>query len=82
MLRAFERDDLGHALDGVLGRDVGDLERRRDEAVHGGDVDDPPQPRSYMPGSTSRTSRNGASTMIRMIRENSSGGNSCTGATC
>jgi hypothetical protein len=38
-----------------------------------------PQPRSYMPGSTARESRNGASTMSRCMKRHVSGGNSCTG---
>ena len=36
----FERRHLGEADDAVLGRDIGRLERRGDEAVRRGDVDD------------------------------------------
>ena len=36
----FQRGDLGQADDAVLGRDIGRLERRRDEPVCRSDVDD------------------------------------------
>src|SRR5215211_5965989 len=41
-----------------------------------------PQPCAYICGSACRTSRNGASSITRRIRENASGGNSSTAATC
>jgi hypothetical protein len=41
-----------------------------------------PQPWAYMCGNTWRRSRNGASTMMRSIHENFSGGNSWIGAMC
>src|SRR6478735_9716515 len=41
-----------------------------------------PQPWAYIPGSAPRTSRNGASSMIRRMRENWSGGNCSMGETC
>ena len=44
LLRHFQRHRLGEADDAVLGRDIGRLEGRGDEAVGGGHVDDPPEP--------------------------------------
>ncbi|GAA2817495.1 hypothetical protein GCM10020220_002060 [Nonomuraea rubra] len=41
-----------------------------------------PQPLAYMPGSTRRAIRNGASTITLSIVANTSGGNSSIGATC
>ena len=40
-----------------------------------------PQPRSYMPGSAARISRNGDSTMSRWISRKASGSNSGMGLT-
>jgi hypothetical protein len=40
----LQRDRLGQAEDAVLGGDIGRLERRGDQAVGRGDVDDPPAP--------------------------------------
>ena len=68
--------------DAVLGRDVGDLLGRGDQAVRAGDVDDAAPACAFISGSASRMVWKAALRLMAMIASHFSGGKSSIGATC
>ena len=80
---ASSADDLGQPDDAVLGRDIGRLEGRGDQAVRRGDVDDAPEAaRASSAAAPARMVWKAADRLIARTASHFPGGKSSIGATC
>ena len=82
VLGAFQRDHLGEADHAVLGGDIGRLERRGDQAVRRGDVDDAAVAALAIGSKVAWIRWKAADRLIARIASHFSAGNSPIGATC
>ena len=83
VLGRLQRRDLGEADDAVLGRHIGRLERRGDQAVRRGDIDDAaPLVLAACEGRASRVVWKADDRLIARMASHFSAGKSSSGATC